>query len=189
LWYSGWLNTPSENDEGRTHSSRSIQNVRGSSINFNFTSRCEVGGLDTVVRLYYLRTKNPEPTSIALACSTHFNTVNQENRKQNGENSGSEHIVSCRRVNCISTPLRSRRMPVITSLPHVKKLLPLYQKLWMIHKTGLVESNISSNRRVCLIDYRCDNRRFWLSAHSCQVQTPTSENLNIEQQISIFGAD
>ncbi len=27
------------------------------------------------------------------------------------------------------------------------------------------------------IDYRCDNRRFWLSAHNCQVPTPTSQNL------------
>jgi hypothetical protein len=27
------------------------------------------------------------------------------------------------------------------------------------------------------IDYRCDNRRFWLSAHNCQVPNPTSQNL------------
>ncbi len=27
------------------------------------------------------------------------------------------------------------------------------------------------------IDYRCNNRRFWLSAHNCQVPTPTSQNL------------
>ncbi len=27
------------------------------------------------------------------------------------------------------------------------------------------------------IDYRCDNRSFWLSAHDCQVPTQTSENL------------
>jgi hypothetical protein len=39
------------------------------------------------------------------------------------------------------------------------------------------------------IDYRCDNTRFWLSAHNCQVPTPTSQNLKIEQQIRIFGAD
>jgi hypothetical protein len=39
------------------------------------------------------------------------------------------------------------------------------------------------------IDYRCDNRRFWLSAHSCQVPTPTSQNLEVEQQIRIFGAN
>jgi hypothetical protein len=43
--------------------------------------------------------------------------------------------------------------------------------------------------RTVSIDYRCDNRRFWLSAHSCQVQTPTSQNLELEQQIRIFGAD
>ncbi len=28
-----------------------------------------------------------------------------------------------------------------------------------------------------IINYRCDNRRFWLSAHNCQVPTPTSQNL------------
>jgi hypothetical protein len=30
---------------------------------------------------------------------------------------------------------------------------------------------------VYTIDYRCDNRRFWLSAHNCLVPTPTSQNL------------
>jgi hypothetical protein len=39
------------------------------------------------------------------------------------------------------------------------------------------------------IDYRCDNRRFWLSAHNCQVRTPASQNLELAQQIRIFGAD
>jgi hypothetical protein len=39
------------------------------------------------------------------------------------------------------------------------------------------------------IDYRCDNRRFWLSAHNCQVPTPTSQNLELDQQIWIFEAD
>ncbi len=39
------------------------------------------------------------------------------------------------------------------------------------------------------IGYRCDNRRFWLSAHNCQVSTPTSQNLELEQQIRIFGGD
>ncbi len=38
------------------------------------------------------------------------------------------------------------------------------------------------------IDYRCDNRRFWLSAHDCQVPTPTCQNLDLEQQIRIFEA-
>jgi hypothetical protein len=38
------------------------------------------------------------------------------------------------------------------------------------------------------IDYRLDNRRFWLSAHNCQVPTPTSQNLELEQQIRIFQA-
>jgi hypothetical protein len=39
------------------------------------------------------------------------------------------------------------------------------------------------------IDCRCDNRRFWLSAHDCQVPTPTSQNPEVEKQIRIFGAD
>jgi hypothetical protein len=39
------------------------------------------------------------------------------------------------------------------------------------------------------MDYRCENRRFWLSAHNCQVPTPTSRNLELKQQIGIFGAD
>ncbi len=39
------------------------------------------------------------------------------------------------------------------------------------------------------IDYRCDDGRFWLSTHNCQVPTPTSQNLELEQQIRIFGAD
>jgi hypothetical protein len=39
------------------------------------------------------------------------------------------------------------------------------------------------------IDYGCDKRRFWLSAHNCQFPTPTSQNLEVEQQIPIFGAD
>jgi hypothetical protein len=39
------------------------------------------------------------------------------------------------------------------------------------------------------VDYRCDNRGFWLSTRNCQVPTPTSLNIEIEQQIRIFGAD
>ncbi len=42
---------------------------------------------------------------------------------------------------------------------------------------------------LCTVDYGCDNKRFWLSAHDCQVPTPTSQNLELEQQIWIFGAD
>jgi hypothetical protein len=37
-----------------------------------------------------------------------------------------------------------------------------------------------------VIDYRCDNRRFWLSTHDCQGRTPTSQNLEVEQEIRIF---
>ncbi len=47
---------------------------------------------------------------------------------------------------------------------------------------------IRSAQRVMAIDYRCDNRSFWLSTHNCQVPTPTSHNLQLEQQIRIFGA-
>jgi hypothetical protein len=39
------------------------------------------------------------------------------------------------------------------------------------------------------IDHRCDNRCFWLSTHNCQVPTPTSQNLWVEHDIWIFGAD
>jgi hypothetical protein len=39
------------------------------------------------------------------------------------------------------------------------------------------------------IDYRCDDRRFWLSAHHCQVPTPTSQNLELEQETRILEAD
>ncbi len=42
---------------------------------------------------------------------------------------------------------------------------------------------------VKLLDYRSDDGRFWLSAHNCQVQTPTSQNLELEQQIRIFGTN
>jgi hypothetical protein len=45
------------------------------------------------------------------------------------------------------------------------------------------------NTAVVTIEYRCDNRRFWLSAHDCQVPAPTSQNLDLEQQIRIFEAD
>ncbi len=53
----------------------------------------------------------------------------------------------------------------------------------------LTEFNLVIWTSVCGIDYRCDNRRFWLSAHNCQVPTPTSQNLEIEQEIGILGAD
>jgi hypothetical protein len=39
------------------------------------------------------------------------------------------------------------------------------------------------------IDYRCDDRRFWLSTHDCQVPTSTSQNLDLEEQIRICEAD
>ncbi len=39
------------------------------------------------------------------------------------------------------------------------------------------------------VDYRCDYGQFCLSAHNCQVPTPTSQNLELEQQVWIFGTD
>ncbi len=45
------------------------------------------------------------------------------------------------------------------------------------------------HERLWCIDYRCDIRRFWLSAHDCQVPTPSSQNLDLEQQIRIFETD
>ncbi len=45
------------------------------------------------------------------------------------------------------------------------------------------------NPSATTIDYRSDNMRFWLSAHNCQVPTPTSQNLELEQPIRTFGAD
>ncbi len=47
-------------------------------------------------------------------------------------------------------------------------------------------SSICEDAQKKPINYRCDNRRFWLSAHNCQVLTPTSQNLELEQQIRIF---
>jgi hypothetical protein len=39
------------------------------------------------------------------------------------------------------------------------------------------------------IDYRYDDARCWLSAHNCQVPTPTSQNLDLEQQIRTYEAE
>ncbi len=49
--------------------------------------------------------------------------------------------------------------------------------------------DILVEKPVFTIDYRCDDRRFRLSAHNCQVPNPTSQKLELEQQIRIFGAD
>jgi hypothetical protein len=40
---------------------------------------------------------------------------------------------------------------------------------------------------VYTIDYRCDDGRFQLSAHDCQLLTPTSQKLEVKQQIRILG--
>ncbi len=64
--------------------------------------------------------------------------------------------------------VRQQFRPVFPPPPHVQMMSP-----------GMVRA----------IDYRCDNRRFWLSAHSCQAPTQTSQNLELEQQIRILRAD
>jgi hypothetical protein len=58
---------------------------------------------------------------------------------------------------------------------------------WMI---GVIDCLASGCMKISIsgIDYRCDNKSFWLSAHNCQVPTPTSQNLELEQQIRVFGA-
>ncbi len=63
---------------------------------------------------------------------------------------------------------------------------------WYNRTAHLADDSFRPNNKGAtptIIDYRCDNRRFWLSAHNCQVPTPTSQNLELEQQIWIFGAD
>ncbi len=57
-------------------------------------------------------------------------------------------------------------------------------------KQGIDDAQLTTvSLGVQTIDYRCDDRRFWLSAHDWQVPTPTSQNLDLEQQIRIFKAD
>ncbi len=53
----------------------------------------------------------------------------------------------------------------------------------VMHNSQIAEKKTS---RAETIDYRCDDSRFWLSAHDCQVPTSTSQNLELEQQIRIF---
>jgi hypothetical protein len=50
-------------------------------------------------------------------------------------------------------------------------------------------SDKQSRRWGSPIDYTCDNKRYSLSAHNRQVPTPTSQNLELEQQIRICGPD
>jgi hypothetical protein len=42
---------------------------------------------------------------------------------------------------------------------------------------------------VTVVVLTIDNKHSWLSSHDCQVPTPTSQKLEVEQQIWIFGAD
>ncbi len=80
---------------------------------------------------------------------------------------------------------------VITYFPHSQKevqLLSTVDNFTVPLHTYLYRKLVKYRGRI--IDYRCDNRRFWLSTHNCrQVSTPTSQNLELEQQIRIFRAD
>ncbi len=75
----------------------------------------------------------------------------------------------------------------------IHRLWPGGSKIWPhCSYIALNVSNISARVSIWTvppIDYRWDDRHFWLSAHDCQVPTPTSQNLNSEQQIQIFEAD
>jgi hypothetical protein len=65
-----------------------------------------------------------------------------------------------------------------------KSLIAAYEKSELKSK-GLLSKNGAWNLHMN-IDYRCDNRRFWLSARNCQVPTPTSQNMAIRTAISDF---
>jgi hypothetical protein len=58
---------------------------------------------------------------------------------------------------------------------------------WHIYAIPFTQAR--SDKGVYGIDYRCDNTRFRLSAHNCQVPTPTSQNLGLEQEIGIYAAE
>ncbi len=73
----------------------------------------------------------------------------------------------------------------------VKQLLALGRDVSLVPGEACPRSGSKSSGCVSVqcIDYRCNNRRFWLPAHGCQVPTPSSQNRELEQQIRIFGAD
>ncbi len=80
--------------------------------------------------------------------------------------------------------------------PWTMDILYIYDKTWLKLKSNTSTSLWSGKyspgtnlQPVEIIDYRCDNRRFWLFTHNCQVPTPTSQNLELEQRIRIFRAD
>jgi hypothetical protein len=70
------------------------------------------------------------------------------------------------------------------------------RRLRFVFVTNMGREVMSHVYRICpplavysAIDYRCDKRRFGLSARNCQVPTPSSQNLEVEQQVRIFTAD
>ncbi len=73
---------------------------------------------------------------------------------------------------CLPSTTFQGCLPAAWFLSEIREYIPRW-KTWAVYS----------------IDYRWDKRRFWLSAHNCQVPTPTSQNLELEEQIRIFPAD
>jgi hypothetical protein len=48
-------------------------------------------------------------------------------------------------------------------------MTPGFQECWLL---ALKKQSLTRKHKHYPIDYSCDNRRFWLSAHNCQVPTP-----------------
>jgi hypothetical protein len=74
------------------------------------------------------------------------------------------------------------RLRIGLGLEFLKKLHEKYRsctEFWQAFTKAAMLRTVSGKG----IDYRWDNRRFWLSAHNCQVPIPTSQNLELEQQI------
>jgi hypothetical protein len=47
----------------------------------------------------------------------------------------------------------------------------------------VADSHLFSLARNIDYNYKCDDSRFWLSAHDCQVSSPNSQKLEVEHQI------
>jgi hypothetical protein len=74
----------------------------------------------------------------------------------------------CRKLN------RPNCSNVVRSYQWFSRVITARVSLW-----SMTERSCRRLHRWASIDYRCDNRRFWLSAHNCQVPTPTSQNLEL----------
>jgi hypothetical protein len=93
------------------------------------------------------------------------------------------HFSKRRRVTIIWAGRADRKMNALSARLGVSVHVPICEN------TTKVSPDVNITYPLFLIAYRCDNGRFWLSAHNCQVRTRTSQNLELEQQIRIFGAD